>query len=133
MFSKFRSAPKENPVTQVSIISTGTTIIGNLESDGDIRIDGIVRGNIYCKSKVIIGAEGVVEGDIRGQQAEILGKVSGSININDLLNLRAKAFVDGDIHAGRLQVEMTVAFNGKCHTGANVVEFNPEFAKAVNE
>lgn len=131
--SKSRSSSSETPIGIASIISAGTVITGNIESKGDIRIDGILKGNISCKAKVLIGPEGVVEGDITGQQADILGTVSGRIKMNGLLHLHGKATVEGDIHAAKLQIEPTVNFNGQCHMGANIVELNPDMASAVNE
>ena len=70
---------------------------------------------------MLIGAEGSVEGDVEGQQADILGKVAGKIVIKDLLNLRGKANIKGNISAGKLQVEPTVTLKGQCHIGEGTV------------
>jgi len=98
-----------------SLISAGTTLKGDLTSNSDLRIDGTLIGNIHSTAKVIIGANGVVEGDINGQQADILGKVSGTIKVKELLQLKGTSYVQGNIQAGRLQVEPTATFNGECH------------------
>ena len=131
--SKSNSAGNETLVGSASIIGAGTVITGNIDSKGDIRIDGVLKGNVHCKAKILIGPEGVVEGDITGQQADILGTVTGRIKMNGLLHLHGKATVEGDIHAGKLQIETTVSFNGQCHMGANIVELNPDMAAVVNE
>jgi cytoskeletal protein CcmA (bactofilin family) len=101
-----------------SLIGTGTTITGDIVSNGDVRIDGVLKGNIRGAAKILIGQEGLVEGDVEGLQADILGKVNGRIKVKELLNLRGKAIINGDIRATKLQVEPTVTFNGKCHMGA---------------
>lgn len=98
-----------------SLISAGTTLKGDINSNADLRIDGTLIGNIHSSAKVIIGANGVVEGDIHGQQADILGKVTGTIKVKELLQLKGSSFVQGNIQAGRLQVEPTATFNGECH------------------
>ena len=116
-----------------SIIGAGTIITGNIDSMGDIRIDGRLIGDISCKCKILIGPQGSVEGNITGKQADILGSVKGKIKISGLLHLHGKAKVEGDIHAAKLQIETTVSFNGKCHMGANIVELNPDMAIVVNE
>jgi cytoskeletal protein CcmA (bactofilin family) len=131
--SKSKSSIDEMPATSTTIIGAGTTIVGNVESNGDIRIDGKIIGNLDAKSKVIIGASGVVEGDISGKNADVLGTVKGKIKMEDLLYLHGKAVVDGDLYAGKLQIEPTASFNGQCHMGANVVELKMERAIAVNE
>ncbi|MEP7236936.1 MAG: polymer-forming cytoskeletal protein [Ferruginibacter sp.] len=116
-----------------TMIGAGTTISGDLESNGDIRIDGILKGNLRGKAKIIVGTEGVVEGNIEGMQADIMGHVTGSIKVQELLYLHGKTQVNGDIYAGKLQVEPSAVFNGNCHMGANIVELKKEVATAVNQ
>jgi len=101
-----------------SLISAGTTLKGDLNSNADLRIDGTLIGNIHSSAKVIIGANGIVEGDINGQTADILGKVTGTIKVKELLQLKGSSLVQGNIQAGRLQVEPTAVFNGECHMNA---------------
>ena len=103
-----------------SLIAAGTTLKGDITSNGDIRIDGNLNGNIYCTAKVVIGANGSVEGDISGQQADIMGKVKGTITVKELLQLKGNSQVHGNLHAAKLQIEPTANFNGQCHmTDAN--------------
>ena len=131
--SKTKFASGDTSTGGTTIIGAGTIINGDIESDGDIRIDGLLTGNLFAKSKIFIGPEGVVEGDLNGQQADVLGKVTGQIKIKELLQLLGKCDVQGDIYAGKLQVEPTASFNGCCHTGANVVELNKELGNVVNQ
>jgi cytoskeletal protein CcmA (bactofilin family) len=122
----FSSKSKEIPMEQTtktnngtaSIIAAGTEITGNIVCDGDIRIDGSLKGNVNSASKVILGPDGKINGDIEAKQADIMGRVSGKIVVSDLLNLKGKAEVDGDIYTGQLQVEPSASFNGSCHMGA---------------
>jgi len=101
-----------------TLIGAGTTLKGDLSSNSDLRIDGTVIGNIHCSAKVVIGANGVVEGDISGNQADIIGKVTGNIKAKDLLQLRGDSVVTGNLSAEKLQVEPSATFNGQCHMGA---------------
>ena len=105
-----------------TLISSGTTIKGDISSNSDLRIDGMVIGNISSNAKIVIGNSGVVEGDINGNNADIVGKTSGTIKVKELLQLRGECTVNGNIYAGKLQVEPTATFNGQCHMGANVVD-----------
>ena len=107
-----------------TLIGAGTTLKGDINSNSDLRIDGTVIGNIQSASKIIVGANGVVEGDITGIQADIVGKVSGNIRAKELLQLRGECEVTGNLYAGKLQVEPTATFNGQCHMGNNVVEMS---------
>lgn len=145
--SKENATPEATPAkVGASIIAAGTVIKGDIECSGDIRIDGTLKGNVHATNKVFIGNDGLVEGDIHCVQADIIGKVHGKITVKDLLNLRGKAFVKGDLHTGKLQVEPTASFNGNCHmtgsgpasggatvSGSGVVAIpaeEPEYAEA---
>ena len=132
MFTKSKTANDASNVS-TTIIGAGAVISGNIESAGDIRIDGVLKGNLACKSKILLGPEAVVEGDIIANQADILGRVLGKVSVNDLLHLHGKAVIEGNIHTAKLQIESTASFNGECHMGANVVELNLDMGKAVNE
>ena len=108
--------------TGTTLISAGTTIKGDISSNSDLRIDGTIIGNINSNAKIVIGSSGVVEGDIFGNNADIVGKTSGTIKVKELLQLRGECVVNGNIYAGKLQVEPSATFNGQCHMGANVVD-----------
>jgi cytoskeletal protein CcmA (bactofilin family) len=104
--------------TSTSLIGAGTSMKGDITSSGDLRIDGTLVGNIHCSAKVVIGANGNVQGDISGQQADIMGKVTGTIKVKDLLQLKGGSILNGSIQAAKLQIEPTANFNGECHMAA---------------
>ena len=131
--SKSKTSSDATTSTSSTMIAAGTTITGDLESNGDIRIDGTLKGNLKGKSKIIIGTDGVVEGNVEGLQADIMGHITGTIKVQELLYLHGSTEINGDIYAGKLQIEPTAVFNGKCHMGANVVELNNDVANAVNQ
>ncbi len=106
---------------KTSMIGTGTVIHGEISSQSDIRIDGKLVGHVKCSAKVVIGADGEVEGNITAHQADITGKVNGNIQVKDLLNLRSNANIQGDVMAGKISMEPTVQFNGKCNMQATTV------------
>jgi cytoskeletal protein CcmA (bactofilin family) len=107
-----------------TLISAGTKLKGDISSSSDLRIDGTIQGNIHSTAKIVIGSSGVVEGDISGNQADIMGKVSGNIHAKELLQLKGESVVTGNLYAGKLQVEPTATFNGQCHMGANIVDMH---------
>ena len=118
------SNEKTNGSSGATLISAGTTVKGDISSNSDLRIDGAIVGNVSSSAKIVIGASGSVEGDISGNQADIVGKVSGNIRAKELLQMRGECVVTGNLYAGKLQVEPSATFNGQCHMGANVVEMN---------
>ena len=134
MFNAKTKVPfSESTFGSTTIIGAGTVINGDVESNSDIRIDGVLIGNITAKAKILIGPNGVVNGNVSGIQADVSGKITGKIKVEELLQLRDKANVQGDIYAGKLQIEPTATFNGQCHMGANIVELNVELSNAINQ
>ncbi len=134
MFNTKNKTEMQQPTTSgngTTLISAGTTLKGDISSNSDLRIDGTIIGNIHSSAKIIIGASGVVEGDINGNQADVVGKVSGNIRAKELLQLRGESVVEGNLYAGKLQIEPSATFNGQCHMGANVVGMNNNDQQAI--
>lgn len=98
-----------------TFVGKGSTINGEVEVEGGIRIDGTIKGNIRATDTVIIGAEGVVEADIDTKVAVLGGKVIGIITAPDKAELQSKAVVVGEITTKSLVVEQGAIFHGKCN------------------
>jgi cytoskeletal protein CcmA (bactofilin family) len=102
----------------INIIGAGTVIEGEIKSNGDVRIDGTIRGSVTSKAKVVIGATGVVEGDVFCQSADISGAIKGKTTVSEMLFLKSNARINGDIHTGKLVVEVGASFTGNCSMGS---------------
>lgn len=92
----------------------GSTLEGIVSAHSDFRIDGSVKGKIYCDAKVIIGPSGTVEGEISCQNAVIEGRFEGVLEVKELLNVRETAFINGDVSTGKLIVQPGAVFNVVC-------------------
>src|SRR5579863_2989873 len=79
----------------LNIIGAGTSIEGALKCDGDIRIDGHVKGTVTSKAKIVVGPTGAIEGDLYCETADVSGKVFGSIEVEDMLFLKSSAYMEG--------------------------------------
>ena len=95
-------------------LRNGTLIEGNINSEGDVRIEGTVNGNIKVKGKVIIGNTGKVTGDINCSFCDISGTVSGKLTISNSLTLKSSASYTGEISTKKLIIEPGAVFNGSC-------------------
>lgn len=102
-----------------TLIAPGTILKGDVKSENDLRIDGTIQGNVKCTSKVIVGPNGFVEGNIEGANADVIGKVKGNVHVKELLQLREKGNIEGNVIANKLQIDPTAVFNGKCQMGAS--------------
>ncbi|MBX2942330.1 MAG: polymer-forming cytoskeletal protein [Cyclobacteriaceae bacterium] len=120
--SKEQKKVAEEISNSTNTIGKGTVLEGNIETYGNIRIEGKVIGNIKSKSKIALGNSSQVEGNIIAQNADLEGEVKGRIEISEMLILKATAVVHGDIITGKLVVEPGAIFNGTCKMGTAVRE-----------
>ena len=100
-----------------NIIAQGTSIQGDIDSSGDFRIEGSLKGNIIVKGKIVIDASGVVEGHINCQSADISGKAIANMKVDELTTLRATSDFKGEIATKKLSIEPGAVFTGKCQMG----------------
>jgi len=99
---------------EINVIAKNTIIVGEIKSDGDFRIDGTLEGNLTIKGKVIIGAAGVIKGNIEASNADIEGKISGQLKVIKTLTVKATANISGDVVVGKLSIEPGATFNASC-------------------
>ena len=98
----------------INIISGGTQIKGDIIALGDIRIDGMLVGNIEAKGKLVVGPKGEIEGEVNCNNVELSGLIKGKIIAHELLNMKSTAQIVGDIIVGKLCVEPGSMFTGNC-------------------
>lgn len=104
----------ENNLGAVNLISSATNVTGDINTESDIRIDGTLIGNLVTLGRLIIGANGTIEGDIKCKSAEIEGKMKGKIIIDELLSLKSTSSFTGDITTSQLLIEPGAVFQGNC-------------------
>jgi cytoskeletal protein CcmA (bactofilin family) len=119
MFTNKNETMKKSETTaSVNMIGAGTIITGDIISKGDIRIDGILRGSVNTEGKVVLGHEGMIEGDVICKDADISGTIKAKITVSQLLSLKTTAKLNGDIITNKLSIEPGAAFSGSCSMGA---------------
>ncbi|HEY0674368.1 MAG TPA: polymer-forming cytoskeletal protein [Longimicrobiales bacterium] len=101
----------------ISIIAPGTKVHGDIETDGTLRVEGAVDGTIKAAKAVVVGKDGVVDGDINTQDAVIGGRVNGTVVAESRLELQATCVIDGEIRARRVKLEEGGKVNGQVAMG----------------
>ncbi|MCK5781903.1 MAG: polymer-forming cytoskeletal protein [Flavobacteriales bacterium] len=128
MFSKGKDEKKEQEVaqngSQRNVIAAGTTIIGEIKSDGDFRIDGKVEGTIETTGRVLVGTEGFIDGNLVCANAEVEGKISGNIKVKELMTLKSTAVIIGDVLVAKIAIEPGATFDATCSMKGNVKNLN---------
>jgi cytoskeletal protein CcmA (bactofilin family) len=120
--AKDRSTNGAPPETVISIIGPGMEVIGECRTDGTIRIEGTVQGTVRAGKAVVVGRDGVVDGEVHTQDAVISGRVKGMLVAESRLELQATCRIEGDVRARRMQLEEGAMLNGTVQMGENFRE-----------
>ncbi len=118
--SNFMTKNQDIDTGSINLIGVGTSINGDIKSNGDVRIDGTLVGSVNTKGKVVIGGTGNVEGEIFCQNADISGAIQGNITVAELLSLKSTANLKGEIITNKLSIEPGANFSGSCSMGGVV-------------
>ena len=105
-------------IETINTIGAGTIVTGDIQSKGDIRLDGILKGSVNTSGKVVLGKEGIIEGDVICNSADISGTIKAKITVSQLLSLKATAKLNGEIITNKLSIEPGASFTGSCSMGA---------------
>ncbi len=119
----------ETDNSAINLISNGTEITGDIKSNGDIRIDGFLDGNLNTKGKVVIGPTGKVKGEVYCKNSEVSGAVDGRICVSQLLTLKTDSKISGDIITFKLSIEPGAKFTGNCKMSESENNEAESFAK----
>lgn len=101
--------------SSINFLGAGTSITGDIVSNGDFRIDGSLKGSIKSKGKVVVGSSGKIDGEIICQNADISGEIIAKIVVHELLSLKSNARLQGDIFTSKLAIEPGAKFTGTCN------------------
>jgi len=116
----------------ISRICQGTEIIGDVITSGDIRIDGLLKGNISTQGRIVIGATGKILGEITCRNIDIWGSFEGKLSVAETLLLKESGVITGDIITNKLIVEPCAIFNGSCTMGKNPKEPEKSTSEPAN-
>lgn len=101
----------------VDLISENAILSANITTHNDIRIDGVVNGNVTTTQRLVIGPKAVINGNISAKSADCFGKVTGNITVETKLNIKSEATIKGAIEAALLSVELGASICGDCRMG----------------
>lgn len=125
MFEKSREESIKSGASE-TIVGASVKLKGNLRSDGDILIEGVVTGDLKTKGAVVVGESASVVANIKAQNVAISGVVQGNIDVADRLEITSSGKVIGDIAANVLSIAPGASFSGRCimpdHPKAEVAE-----------
>ena len=101
-----------NPEGRRNIISEGTVVVGNINAEGDLRVEGKVIGTLVCNSKLVVSGTGYIEGSVDARVATVEGEIKGNVVTRELLTIDKTGKIFGDIFTQKLVVQMGAIFTG---------------------
>ena len=125
-----KEANKKSRTMERNVIAKNSTFVGEITSDGDFRIDGVLEGTLKTKGRVIIGAEGFIKGTVEATNADIEGKFSGQLSVANTLTIKATSNTSGDVIVGKLSIEPGATFNATCAMKGTLKELNQKSDEA---
>ena len=105
----------------INSLGQGTKLVGDLNAQNDMRIDGTLEGNLNCAGKLILGPKGFINGQIDCQNAVIEGSIEGIVRVKELLQVKESAKITGEITTAKLMVQPGAIFNVKCNMGGQKI------------
>jgi cytoskeletal protein CcmA (bactofilin family) len=111
-------------VMEINVVAKNTSIVGDIKSEGDFRVDGTLEGTLKTLGRVIIGVDGLIKGNIEATNADIQGKFSGQLLVSKTLTIKATATISGEVSIGKLSVEPGATFNATCAMKGAIKELN---------
>ncbi len=142
----FSNSPRETPVVNagpparrrsdgiaLSIVAKDMTVMGDLETDGVVKVEGRVRGNIRAGSQVLVSAGAIVQGDLHTREAIVAGEVHGAIHASERVELQASAAVVGDVLTPRIAILEGGRLSGEVKMEINSLADSPVFQPNVEK
>ncbi|MEN0045758.1 MAG: polymer-forming cytoskeletal protein [Bacteroidota bacterium] len=115
--TSFRSLSSDTGSSVGCVIAKGTVIDGEMATEENVRLDGVIKGSLSCKKRLVLGKSGKIEGSVNVKEADIGGVIEGDIVTNGLLVLRPNAKVLGNISTKSIQIELGAVYVGECKIG----------------
>lgn len=108
----------------INRIVEGTTFEGNIQSDSNIRIDGVFNGDLNTSGRLVIGSNGKLKGNIACADCEVEGRIDGQLHAKGKVSLKSTARVEGEVFYGQLAIESGAELSGTCYINTKVKEIS---------
>jgi cytoskeletal protein CcmA (bactofilin family) len=109
----------------LSVVAAGMAVHGNLDSNGTVRIEGVVEGDVSTRAQALVAKGGVVRGDMAAEEVVVGGTVTGAVRARVRVEIQSGAVVEGDVTTRRIMVAEGATLNGRVRMGEEAVEDPP--------
>lgn len=138
MFEKGKIEIPRSDGAAETVVGTSVKLKGNLKSDGDIIVDGVVTGEIKTKGSVIVGPNANIVAGVKAKNISVSGAIQGNVEASDKLEITETGRIIGDIAANVLSIAPGAVFTGKSqmsdqHAEMSEIELVAEMPEEENE
>lgn len=113
IFSRPQGSTRPGEAAGLTIIAVGTTVAGDISSEGVVKVEGTVEGTVRAGTQLLIAAGALIRGDIFAAEVVAGGEVHGGIHAGERVEIQAGALVAGDIRTQRLHIADGGRVNGQ--------------------
>jgi cytoskeletal protein CcmA (bactofilin family) len=96
-----------------TVIAEGVRVEGDFKSDGNVVIEGEVKGMIATSQHLVVGPNALITAEVKAGSADIAGTIQGNLTVSGKLEIRGSAQLQGDVMATDLMIESGAIINGK--------------------
>lgn len=112
--------------SELNFIGHTTSIEGNIVSEGDLHINGKVKGTIKCSGSISLGDEGRIEGEVFAENAIVGGEINGKLVTKAKVTLESKSTLIGELSCARLSIEEGAVFDGNAAMSGSSKSVSPK-------
>jgi len=115
-----RSAPTPSPggkgnESRINKVATGTVVVGDVNAEGDFRVEGKVIGNLVCSSRLVVSETGYIEGTVDAKNITVEGEIRGNVITREILQIDKTGKIYGDVFTQKLVVQVGAVFTGNSY------------------
>lgn len=128
--SRLEAPSRRGEPAGLTIIAIGTTVVGDVASEGIVKVEGTVEGTVRAGTQLLVAPGAVIRGDVYGSEIVAGGEIRGGVNAGERVEIQAGAIVDGDIRTQRLHIADGGRVNGQITMEPGTTERGERFLAA---
>ncbi len=106
-------SPRRGDPAGLTIIAAGTTIVGDVGSEGVVKVEGVVQGTVRAATQILVAPGASIRGDVFAPEIVAGGEIHGTVHADERVEIQAGAMVHGDIQTQRLLIAEGGRINGQ--------------------
>jgi cytoskeletal protein CcmA (bactofilin family) len=107
------ATPRRGDPNGLTIIAVGATIVGDIASEGVVKIEGTIQGTVRAGTQLLVAPGALIRGDVFAAEVVAGGEIHGGVNAEQRVEIQAGATIHGDIRTQRIHIADGGRVNGQ--------------------